>query len=362
MSGWTITIHLVLGLGVLTLGAEALVRGASRLAAMAGISSLVIGLTIVAFGTSAPEMVVSVKAGLAGNADISLGNVVGSNIFNVLLILGACAVLAPLMVARQLVRLEVPIMIGASALLWVLALGGRLGFVHGLVLFALIVTYTVWTIRRSRREVAAERRESAEAPPVVTAAAVGRSVLYVAAGLALLVLGAGWFVDGSVALARVLGVSDLVIGLTIVAAGTSMPELATSVVATLRGERDIAIGNIVGSNIFNVLAILGVAGVISPGGLTVSSALLAFDIPVMTAVAVACLPIFWTGYSIARLEGMLFLAAYGAYTAYLVLQAQHHDALPAFAEAMLAYAIPLAVLGIGVSVWRSLRSRRSAGG
>jgi cation:H+ antiporter len=177
----------------------------------------------------------------------------------------------------------------------------------------------------------------------------------VAVGLLGLALGARWFVDGAVALARTLGVSDLVIGLTIVAAGTSMPEVATSIVATVRGERDIAIGNVVGSNIYNLLAILGISSLVTPGGLSVAPSLLAFDLPVMVAVAVACLPIFLTGWSIARLEAAVFLALYAAYTAYLVLKAQEHDALPAFSAVMLEFVIPLVALGVGVSVVRHFR-------
>jgi cation:H+ antiporter len=183
-------------------------------------------------------------------------------------------------------------------------------------------------------------------------------VLLVAAGLVLLVLGGRWFVDGAVALARQLGVSDLVIGLTIVAAGTSMPEVATSVVATIRGERDIAIGNVIGSNVYNLLGILGVASLVSGGQLNVADALVDFDLPVMTAVAVACLPIFWTGYSIARLEALAFLGLYGAYAGYLVLAAQQHDALPAYSRVVMEFVIPLVALGVGVSLWRALRGRR----
>jgi len=359
MSNWSIALTLLGGLAVLTAGAEALVRGASRLALMAGISPLVVGLTVVAYGTSTPELVVSVKAALAGNPDIAVGNVVGSNIFNVLFILGVSALLAPLVVARQLVRLEVPIMIGVSVLLWALAADGLLQWWDGVLLTAGIALYTVWTIRRSRREVAAAK--ATDTPPAPRGKrALATAAALVAAGLLLLVLGGRWFVDGSIALARALGVSDLVIGLTIVAAGTSMPEVATSIVATLRGERDIAIGNVVGSNIYNVLAILGVSSLLAgSGGLRVDPAMLAFDVPVMTAVAVACLPIFLSGMGIARWEGALFLGYYAAYTLYLVLRSTQHDALPVFSAAMLYFAVPLTAAGLAVSLWRHLRSRRA---
>lgn len=357
MSSGLLAFYLVGGLAVLTLGAEALVRGASRLALLAGITPLVVGLTVVAMGTSAPELVVSVKAGLAGKPDLAVGNVVGSNVFNVLFILGASAVITPLVVARQIVRLEVPIMIGTALLVWAMALDRRIGPWDGAVLTALMIAYTTWTVVRSKREVAARREEGGRVEPVTPGAvAVGLALL--AGGLLMLVLGARWFVDGSVALARALGVSDVVIGLTIVAAGTSMPEVATSVVAAARGERDIAIGNVVGSSIFNVLGILGISSLVTPGGLTVASAIVDFDIPVMTAVAVACLPIFLNGYSIGRLEALVFLGYYAAYATYLVLKAQEHDALEAYSRVVMEFVVPLTVLGIGVSLWRSRRGAR----
>jgi cation:H+ antiporter len=230
-------------------------------------------------------------------------------------------------------------------------------------LFVGIAVYSVWSIVRSRREEAAKAGGAeGRAPRPRGARAVLAGVGLVAGGLVLLVLGARWFVEGSIALARVLGVSDLVIGLTIVAAGTSMPEVATSIVATIRGERDIAIGNVVGSNIYNILAILGVSSLVTDGGLSVAPSILAFDIPVMAAVAVACLPIFFTGYSIGRLEALVFLGYYAAYTAYLVLASAQHDALPSFSAVMLEFALPLTALGVVVSLWRETRKGRAPGG
>jgi cation:H+ antiporter len=344
------TVGMILaGLVLLTLGAEVLVRGASRLAAALGLSPLVIGLTVVAYGTSTPELAVSVRAGLQGSADIAVANVVGSNIFNVLCILGACAVLLPLTVAQQLVRLELPVLIGVSLLLWALALDGRLGAGDGAALAVGLGIYTAWAIRRSRRETAAVRAEYEQRFGVREpgrAASLARQVLLILAGLALLVLGATWMVDGAVALAESVGVSDLLIGLTIVAVGTGLPEIATSILATLRGERDIAIGNVVGSSIYNVLAILGISILTTPGGLIVTPALVDFDIPVMAAVAVVCLPIFFTGRTIERWEGALLLGLYLAYTAYLILDATQHEALPVFSGIMLGFVLP----GIGIAV------------
>ena len=346
------------GLGLLVLGGEALVRGASRLATAVGVSPLVIGLTVVAFGTSSPELAVSVQSSLSGQADIAIGNVVGSNIFNVLFILGIAAVITPLVVSAQLIRRDVPLMIGVSVLLFLMAIDGQLGRLDGIILFLAIIAYTTWSIWQSRREKQPLREEFAgefgyKGPKAAWHIAL--QIGYVLAGLGLLVLGSRWLVDGAVAMAQLLGVSQLVIGLTIVALGTSLPEVATSIVASLRGERDIAVGNVVGSNIFNILAVLGFAAATSPQALLVSSAALAFDIPVMIAVAVASLPIFFTGGVIARWEGLLFFGYYVAYTVYLLLSAAHHDTLPLFNTVMLVFVIPLTIITLILSFIRTVR-------
>jgi cation:H+ antiporter len=348
----------ILGFFVLIGGAELLVRGASRIAAAAGISPLVIGLTVVSFGTSAPELAVSFQAALSGQGDIALGNVVGSNIFNVLFILGLSAIIVPLAVAKQLVRLDVPLMIGISVLMLVLGLDGRISTLDGVLLFAGVVAYTVFAIWQSRRDQAAagEAEEAAEEAPK---GAVGylASAGLVVAGLALLALGANWLVGGAVALARLFGLSELIIGLTIIAVGTSLPEVAASIIAALRGQRDMAVGNVVGSNLFNILCILGLTSIVSPTGVSVPPAALAFDIPVMIAVALACLPIFFTGYTIARWEGWLFLGYYLAYTAYLLLDATGHDALPAFSMMLGLFVLPLTAVTLVVLVGRALRAQ-----
>ena len=294
------------GLVLLVVGAEALVRGASQLAKVVGLSPLIIGLTIVAYGTSAPEMAVSVLAGLAGNADISLGNVVGSNIFNVLLILGVSSLITPLIASAQLVRLDVPIMIAASILTWILGADGKVGRSDGILLFAGIIIYTVFLIYQGRKENKKAPEDKAQTSNDQKSFFEGTLLVNIAlivSGLALLVLGSHWLVKGAVSIAQYLGVSQLLIGLTVVAAGTSLPEVATSVVAAIRGERDIAVGNVVGSNIFNIMAVLGMSAIVSSEGITISDIALRFDIPVMTAVAVACLPIFFTGNVISRWEG-----------------------------------------------------------
>jgi len=337
------------GFVVLVLGAEWLVRGASKLAAAAGVPSLVIGLTVVAFGTSAPELAVSVSSGFAGSADIAIGNVVGSNIINVLLILGLSAMAAPLIVSAQIVRIDVPIMIVASVLVWALALDHSIGRVEGGILFALIVAYTVLQIREGRKSGADEGAiANGEGKP-----SVALNVGLIVVGLVLLVFGSRVLLEGATGLARAMGVSELLIGLTIVAAGTSLPELATSVLAAMRGERDIAVGNVVGSNIFNLLSVLGLSAVVVPGGIAVAEGALSFDIPVMTAVAVACLPIFFRRHLIARWEGAVFVAYYAAYTLFLVLDTTDHAALHGFRQAMMLFVLPLTVLTFGILVART---------
>jgi len=286
------------------------------------IGAAVVGLTVVAFGTSAPEMAVSVGSALNGNPDLAIGNVVGSNIANILLILGISALITPLLVDEQIIRQEIPIMIGASALLVVMALDGSIGRIEAAALFGLVVAYTVFLIVQSRR---ASKNVQDEFETEIPTSNWDRhwavQVALIVVGLVMLVQGAGWLVDAAVAFARAFGVSDLVIGLTVVAVGTSMPEIATSIVAAIRGQRDIAVGNVVGSNVFNILAVLGVTGLVSSGGLPVSDAARNFDLWVMLAVAFACLPIMISGREIARWEGGVFIAYYAIYTAWLVLQA-----------------------------------------
>ncbi|WP_326538515.1 calcium/sodium antiporter [Pseudorhodoferax sp.] len=345
------------GLAALVVGADLLVRGASKLALGFGISPLVVGLTIVAFGTSAPEMAVSVGAVLEGKTDIAIGNVVGSNVFNVLFILGLSALIVPLVVNVQLIRQEVPIMIGASLLLLLLGLDGRVSAWEGAMLVVLLAVYTVFLVLQSRRETQAAQDEfAAEMPPLDAQSWDARlpvQLLMIGVGLAALVFGSQWLVEAAVTFAKAMGVSDLVIGLTIVAAGTSMPEVAASITAAVKGERDIAVGNVVGSNTFNILGCVGLSGLASgDAGLLLSQAVLNFDLWVMLAVALACLPVFLTGREIARWEGAVFLLYYAAYVGYLILAAQQHDLLGTFSTAMLSFVLPITVITLVVSVLR----------
>lgn len=319
----------VLGLVLLIAGAELLVRGSSRLAAAIGIAPLVIGLTIVAFGTSSPEMAVSVSTALTGQADLAIGNVVGSNIFNVLFILGASALIAPLVVSRQLIRLDVPIMIGVSVIGFLFALDGVISFLEGVLLFAGIVGYTAFLIVQARKDKQVANAAAAAAAGgdefekeygakgKLDARAIVLNVGMAIAGLVLLVIGSDWLVDGAISLAKVLGVDDVVIGLTIVAAGTSLPEVATSIIATIRKERDIAIGNVVGSNIFNILGILGITALIAP--IAVGDAMVGSDMVWMLVFSAMLFPMMRTRFVLSRLEGGFLVASYGTYLTLLVL-------------------------------------------
>jgi cation:H+ antiporter len=348
----------ILGLAFLVFGAEVLVRGAARLAAALGLSPLVIGLTVVAFGTSSPELAVSLKAQVLGSSDVALGNVVGSNICNVLLILGCTSLVAPVAISAKVIRRDVPIMIGVSFLPLLLGFNGTIGRGSGILLFTLFLAHSYWIVRTSRREAAMEdlqRSETAEEPGDSVSHHWIWNVSLVIAGLILLFLGARWVVTGAVTLARFLGVSELVIGLTVVAVSTSLPEIATSVVAGFRGQTDIAVGNVVGSNIFNILLVLGLSCSVAPRDLHVEPHALWVDIPVMIAASVACLPIFFTGRIIDRWEGGLFLLGYCAYMVYLVLRASSHAFLPTYSVIVLGFALPLVIIVLAISFIRSGR-------
>ena len=345
------------GFVALVIGADWLVKGASRLALSVGITPLIVGLTVVAFGTSAPELAVSVTSALGGEADLAVGNVVGSNIANVLLILGVSALVAPLVVHQQLVRIDVPIMLGASVLFYVLALDGNLNLWDGALMASSIVGYVIFLVVESRREkdplVLAEYDELNEdaAKPHSSLS----SVFWVLIGMVGLVGGSQLLVTGAVSIATALGVSELIIGLTVLAIGTSLPELATSVVAASRGERDIAVGNIVGSNIFNILSVLGFTRVAAMGNVPVSADALRVDIPIMLAVTLLCLPMFRSGYEITRAKGMVFLAAYAWYLIYLVCTVKFTVAAEWMAYLSLSVLIPALVIGTLALFIRDLR-------
>lgn len=355
-------VFLAVGLVLLVAGAEFLVKGASKLAATFGVSPLIIGLTVVAFGTSAPELAVSLTASFRGEANIALGNVVGSNICNVLLILGVSALIAPLKVAQQLVRLDVPIMIGVSLLTLLFALDGQIGRSDGVIMFLGGLAYTVFLLYQSRQEkdqdVQDEYAKFGSRP-----LSIGETVINLALftiGAVMLVSGSQMLVKSAVEIAKFFGASPLIIGLTVIALGTSLPELATSVMASLRGERDIAVGNVIGSNIFNILVVLGLTSAVSKTGIMVTASARTFDIPIMVAVAVMCLPIFFTDNEVSRREGVLLLVYYLLYVGYLIANATNPDAV--WVGWIGPVIVPLTLLMVGLlgwKTWTAIRQRRS---
>jgi len=315
----TSLLLILLGGTLLFFGGEALVRGATALGLRLGLSPLVVGLTIVAFGTSSPELAVSLNAALDGLSDVAIGNVVGSNIFNIAAVLGMVCLIRPMRVQSQIVRLDAPIAVGAALLLVALLADRSLSQLDGALLAVLLLGYIGLQLRLSLRG----RDALAAGYAGIEGAVDPRRPAWVdlalaAAGVGILVLGAKLFVDGAVTLARLLGIREAVIGLTILAVGTSLPELATSLVAAVRKEADVAIGNAIGSNIFNVFSICGFSALLTPleqGGIT------AVDLWVMVAFSALLWPVLYTGLKLTRFEGGLLFAGYLAYTAWLVATA-----------------------------------------
>jgi len=312
------SIYLLAGLALLYFGAEGLVRGSASLALRLGLSPLVVGLTVVAFGTSSPELMVSLRAALAGQGDISVGNVVGSNICNVGLILGLCALITPIATNSQIVHLDIPIMLGITALALALMADGHLGRTEGVIFVAILVAYLVFSIRLARRQPADTLGAEFGEEVKISKRGLAVDILMVVGGLVLLVFGARFLVDGAVIIARTFGWTEALIGLTIVAIGTSLPELATSLLAAVKKESDIAVGNIVGSNIFNLVGILGVTAVVHPLQATGISAA---DLAVMAGFSLLLWPMAYYQQRITRPEGAFLLAGYLAYVFWLVRSA-----------------------------------------
>lgn len=338
------------GLVFLFVGAHLLVESSSGIAARLGIPSIIIGITVVAFATSAPEIAVSLDAAYGGRPGLAIGNVIGSNIANILLILGLSAAMTPVKLQRRIVWMDVPVMVGVSLAVYLLALDQRLSALDGLIMLLLFSGFMVFQIVEARKR---KKLFDADRPADRKRKPIGMQLLILLAGLGLLIAGAHWLVDSSIEIARFWGLSELVIGLSIIAIGTSLPELATSLVAAWKNETDISAGNVIGSNIFNLLLILGLAAVLSRDGLPVSQAALALDLPFMIAVSIACLPIFFTGHEISRWEGYLFLGYYAAYLLYLFLDTTQHALLPIFNTVMALFVAPLTVVTLLILVYRN---------
>ncbi len=316
-------LAVVVGLVALVLGAELVVRFGSRLARRLGVPPLLVGLTIVSIGTSAPELAVGIDAVRSGAASLAIGNIAGTNVVNLLLILGLSAAVRPLVLRLQTLRLDLPAMALASLLVLLLAVDGTLSVVDGVILASVAVVYTALLVVFARREslvVASEFAEEYPPEPRRRApAAVTLHLVMLLVGLVVIVQGADWLVHGATDLARAVGVSDAVIGLTVVAIGTSAPELATTVISTIRGDRDIAIGNLIGSSTYNVTLILGTSLLFAPGHVPVDAELVMIDLPLMVVVSLVCVPVFLTGRRVSRTEGVAFVVAYAAYLTFLLV-------------------------------------------
>lgn len=364
----TVLTFVALGVGLvcLVVGAELLVRGAASIATRFGIAPVIIGLTVVAFGTSAPELAVSVSAGFSGEGEVAFGNVAGSNIVNILFILGGSAVIGGLVVSQRIIRIDIPLLIAASLVTLLLSLDNEIGRIDGVILFAGIVAYTTWLVRVARNERADVLEEYDDAVDELEVEVIdkplGVQMALVAVGLGVLVLGSQLLVGSATDIAEDLGVSDLVIGLTVVAVGTSLPELATSFLAAYRGQRDIAIGNVIGSNLFNLMCVLGLTGIVSPDPVPVADSSLRVDFPVMLAATIVLVPIVWKGFRIERWEGFVLIAFYALYVAFLILDANDSGGVDVVGPVALVVA-PLVFLGFsvaGVQGWRQHQGQRAS--
>lgn len=334
-------IWFVLGLIALIGGAEILVKAVTRLASAIGISKLIIGLTVVAFGTSAPELAISIQAGVNGQTDLMLGNIIGSNISNTLLILGLVALFIPLKVNKWLIKSDLPIMIGITVIVFLFSLNGMITFWECLTLSGLLLIYLLYLARQgnpgSDETITKPKRKP------------GSLLLYLllcVLGFTLLITGAQWMIDSAIIFAEMIGVSELIIGLTVVAIGTSLPEIVVVLIAAIKKERDIAIGSVIGSNILNLLAVLGVSGLFIEGAIPVQDVLTRFDIPLLILISILCIPLFYTGYRISRWEGGILLFFYGSYLYYLYLSGIAHPFLEPFTYWMTHWIIPILLLVI----------------
>lgn len=309
---------------ILVLGAELVTRGGSTLAGQLGIRPILIGLTVVAVGTSAPELAVGIEAALQGAGALAIGNIAGTNTVNVLLILGLSAAIRPLALRMETIRMDLPVMVVSALAMLVMAFDGALTRTEGILLLLGGCGYTAVVVilaRQESRMVKIRFAEEYNVPERIRSsrAGIARSTVTLLVGIAVIVVAADWLVDSAVTLARIWGVTDAFIGLTIVAIGTSAPEFVTTILSTLKKERDIAIGNLLGSSVYNILVILGATAIVPRGGVPVSSELMRIDIPVMTLVAVVCVPVFLSGRQVSRAEGAAFVGAYVLYLTYLLV-------------------------------------------
>tara|TARA_R110002124_G_scaffold194919_2_gene361968 strand:+ start:8466 stop:9560 length:1095 start_codon:yes stop_codon:yes gene_type:complete len=354
-----IAIIFIAGLAALVGGAELFLKGVDHFGVKWRVSPLIMGLTVVAFATGAPELAISLQAAISGNADLVLGNIIGSNIANILLILGISAMIKPLVVKLRVVQIDVPIVIAASILLYIIAFDGELTTLDGVWLLLGLVAYSVFTFFQIKKERSNQPEETDfEAAERKLASGwffYAKNIGYLIVGMGLIVQGSDWMVQSAVEIATILGLSQLVIGLTIVSIGTSLPEVATSIATIRKGNTDMAVANVLGSNLYNILLTLGLTVVIAPNILDVSAAAIAFDLPFMVAVSVVCIPIFVAGFDITKTDGSIFLFYYGSYLTYLVLDAVGSSFVKPMETGMVYIVIPVTLIYV---IWRVFRHRK----
>lgn len=353
-------ITFIAGLAALIGGAELFLRGVDHFGVKWRVSPLIMGLTVVAFATGAPELAISLQAAIAGNADLVLGNIIGSNIANILLILGISAIIKPIAVKLRVVQIDVPIVIAASVLLYIIAFDGELTTLDGVWLLLGLVAYSVFTFFQIKKE-RGNQREETDFEAEQRKLSSGwffyvKNIGYLIVGMGLIVQGSDWMVKSAVEIATILGLSELVIGLTIVSIGTSLPEVATSIATIRKGNTDMAVANVMGSNLYNIFLTLGLTVVIAPNVLAVSDAAIVLDLPFMVAVSIACIPIFIAGFDITKSDGSIFLFYYGAYLTYLVLEAIGSSFLPTMQVGMLYVIVPSTLIYM---IWRVVQHKKS---
>lgn len=350
----------VVGLVILIGGTELFLKSVDKFGAAWSVSPVVMGLTVVAFATGAPELAISLQAAADGRPDLVIGNIIGSNVANILLILGIAGLFKPLNITNRIIKIDVPMVIGASLLLYFLAMDGSLSTVDGLIIIAGLILYSGFMYGQIRKDRMANQRKKEEKPDPgepITILFYGKYILLLLTGLILIVMGSRWMVEAAVTIAEILGVSELIIGLTIVSIGTSLPEVATSLSSIRKGDSDTAIANVMGSNLYNILLTLGLTVMIAPGALHVSTDAIHLDLPFMVIVAASCLPLFWPGKHIGRPEAAGFLFYYTSYITYLVLIALHHPFKEHMEWGMTWIIIPATVLLIIVKFISDYRTK-----
>ena len=352
----------IIGLVTLILGAELFLKSVDKFGLAWSVSPVVMGLTVVAFATGAPELAISLQAAAEGKPDLVLGNILGSNIANILLILGIAGLVSPLKITNRIIKIDVPVVIAASGLLYFLSMDGLLTLIDGLIIFGALIAYSIFMYSQIQKDRQANKKKAPEDKPMldepVTTLFYGKYILLLLAGLVLIVMGSRWMVESAVEIAGILGISELIIGLTIVSIGTSLPEVATSLSAVRRDDSDTAVANVMGSNLYNILLTLSLTIIVAPGALDVSMDAIKLDLPFMVIVAIACLPLFWPAKELGRPEAFGFLSYYVLYMIYLVLIAMKHPLKDTMEWAMIWVIIPLTVLLILIKFISDYRKRK----